>query len=170
MLAAKASIAWSGSRCALGRGEMTVRPQAAQAQILAALARIRAILDEVGAEAQRTATQQARLAAWHARRGEAHAARSQRQAAAVQQLRLADLDAALDALDLVAVVALDRDPASIPAALPGSPPALPTAAPSRLGRTDGHVIAGSESYESRAGALIGMESLKPSASTAEIDG
>jgi enamine deaminase RidA (YjgF/YER057c/UK114 family) len=127
MLAAKASIAWSGSRCALGRGEMTVRPQAAQAQILAALARIRAILDEVGAEAQRTATQQARLAAWHARRGEAHAARSQRQAAAVQQLRLADLDAALDALDLVAVVALDRDPATTPP-LPRTSLALPPVA------------------------------------------
>ena len=146
---------------------MTVR---SQAEILAALARIRAILDEGSADIKRTATQHERLAAWHAKRGEAHAARNQRHAAAVQQLKLADVDAAFDALDLVALAVLDRDPATPLPPLPGSPPALPTVAPSRLGRTDGHVIAGSESYESGAGALIGMESVKPNASTAEIDG
>lgn len=99
-----------------------------QAEILAALARIRSILDEVGADTKRTATQHERLAAWHTKRREAHAARDQRHAAAVQQLRLADLDAALDALDLVAVAVLDRDPATTPPLPPRSPLALPPAA------------------------------------------
>jgi hypothetical protein len=75
-------------------------------------------------ETQRTGTQHERLAAWHTKRREAHAARSQRHAAEVQQLRLADLDAALDALDTVTVAVLDLDPATIPP-LPRSPLALP---------------------------------------------
>jgi hypothetical protein len=108
-------------------GEMMVRSQAAQAQMLAALARIRSILDEVSADTKRTATQHDRLAAWHTKRGEAHAARSQRHAAAVQQLRLADLDAAFDALDTVTVAILDLDPATTPP-LPGGPLGLPIVA------------------------------------------
>jgi hypothetical protein len=109
-------------------GKMTVRSHAAQAEILAALARILAILDEVSLETQRTVTQHERLAAWHTKRREAHAARSQRHAAAVQQLRLADLDAAFDALDTVTVAVLDLDPATIPPPLPRSPLALPAGA------------------------------------------
>lgn len=91
---------------------MTVRSQAAADQILSALARVRSILDEVSAQIQRTATAHERLAAWHARRGETDAVRSERQAAAVQQLRLADLDAAFDALDKAAFAALDLAPAT----------------------------------------------------------
>jgi hypothetical protein len=104
---------------------MTVRSHSAQAQILAALARIRAILDEVSADTKRTATEHERLAAWHTKQGEAHAARSQRHAGAVQQLRLADLDAAFDALDTLSVAVLGLDPATTPP-LPQSPLALPT--------------------------------------------
>ena len=88
-----------------------------QAEILAALARIRSILDEVSADTKRTATQHERLAAWHTKRGEAHAARNQRHAAAVQQLKLADLDGAFDALDLVALAVVDLDPAASPSPL-----------------------------------------------------
>lgn len=88
-----------------------------QAEILAALARIRSILDEVSADTKRTATQHERLAAWHTKRGEAHAARDQRRAAAVQQLKLADLDGAFDALDLVALAVVDLDPAASPSPL-----------------------------------------------------
>lgn len=144
---------------------MTVR---SQAEILAALARIRSILDEVSADTKRTATQHERLAAWHTKRGEAHAARNQRHAGAVQQLKLADLDAAFEALDLVALAVLDRDPATPPPPLPGSPPALPTVA-FVMAATNEHVIAGSESHESKAGALNGIESVKRNAPTAEID-
>lgn len=145
---------------------MTVR---SQAEVLAALARIRSILDEVSADTKRTATQHERLAAWHTKRGEAHAARNQRHAGAVQQLKLADLDAAFDALDLVALAVLDRDPATTPPPpLPGSPPALPTV-PFVTAATNGHVIASSESHEGKAGALNGTESVKRDAPTAEID-
>jgi hypothetical protein len=98
---------------------MTVRSQAARKQILPTLARVRSILDELSAEIQRTATEHELLADWHTKRGEAHAARSQRRAAAVQHLRLADLEAAFDALDKVAFAALDLDPANSP------PPQLP---------------------------------------------
>jgi hypothetical protein len=104
---------------------MTVR---SQAEILAALARIRSILDEVNADTKHTATQHERLAAWHTKRGEAHAARNQRHAAAVQQLKLADLDAAFDALDLVALAVLDLDSATTPPPPPRSPLALPPVA------------------------------------------
>jgi hypothetical protein len=119
-LAVKASIAWSRPAVCSG-GDMTVR---SHAEILAALARIRSILDEVSADTKRTATQHERLAAWHTKRGEAHAARNQRHAATVQQLKLADVAAAFDALDLVAVAVRDLDPANTPA-LPRSPQALP---------------------------------------------
>jgi hypothetical protein len=138
-----------------------------QAEILAALARIRSILDEVSADTRRTATEHERLAAWHTKRGEAHAARNQRHAGAVQQLKLADLDAALDALDLVALAVVDRDPATAPL-LPGSPLALPTTA-FVMAATNGQVIASSESHESRVGALNGIESIKRNAPSAEID-
>jgi uncharacterized protein YegP (UPF0339 family) len=139
-----------------------------QAEILAALARIRSILDEVSADTKRTATQHERLAAWHTKRGEAHAARNQRHAGAVQQLKLADLDAAFDALDLVALAVLDRDPATTPVPPLPSPPALPTVA-FVTAATNEHVIASSESHESKAGALNGIESVKRNAPTAEID-
>jgi len=139
-----------------------------QAEILAALARIRSILDEVSADTKRTATQHERLAAWHTKRGEAHAARNQRHAGAVQQLKLADLDAAFEALDLVALAVVDLDPATTPPPLPGSPPALPTVAFVRA-TTNGQVIASSERHESKAGALNGIESVKRNAPTAEID-
>jgi uncharacterized protein YegP (UPF0339 family) len=138
-----------------------------QAEILAALVRIRSILDEVSADTKRTATQHEQLAAWHTKRGEAHAARNQRQAAAVQQLRLADLDAAFDALDVVALAVVDRDPATTPP-LPGSPPALPTVA-LVTAAMNGQVIGSSESHESKVGALNGIESVKRNAPTAEID-
>jgi hypothetical protein len=85
------------------------RSQAIGEQILAALGRVRSILDEVTVETQRTATEHESLAAWHAKRGEANAARSERQAAAVLNLRLADLDAAIQALDRVAFAALDLE-------------------------------------------------------------
>jgi uncharacterized membrane protein YqiK len=93
---------------------MTVGSKAVREQILPALARVRSILDEVSVEAQRTATEHDLLAAWHAKRGDANAARLERQAAAVHQLRLADLDAAFDALDRAAFAALDLDPQASP--------------------------------------------------------
>lgn len=61
-------------------------------------------------ETRRTATEHDLLAAWHAKRGEVDAARAERHAAAVQRLRLAELDAAFDALDKAAFAALDLDP------------------------------------------------------------
>jgi hypothetical protein len=90
-------------------GDVMARSQTGE-QILAALGRIRSILDEVSVETQRTATEHDSLAAWHAKRGEANAARSERQASAVLQLRLADLDAALQALDRVSLAAMDLEP------------------------------------------------------------
>ena len=125
---------------------MTVR---SQAEILAALERIRSILDEVRADTQRTAAQHERLAAWHTKRGEAHAARHQRHAAAVQQLRLADVEAAFVALDAVTLAALDRDPVT-PPPLHGSPPALPTVA-QVMAATNGQVIESSQNLAGQGG-------------------
>jgi hypothetical protein len=89
---------------------MTVRSRAASEQILPALARVRSILDEVTAQARRAATEHDQLAAWYAKRGEPNAAQVERQAAAVHRLRLADLDAAFDALDKAAFATLDLEP------------------------------------------------------------
>jgi hypothetical protein len=84
--------------------------QAVQDQIMPALARVRSALDDVRGETQQTAAEHELMAAWHARRGEVDAERMEHRAGAVQQQRLADLDAAFEALDRAVFAALDLDP------------------------------------------------------------
>lgn len=88
-----------------------MRSQTVKDQLLPALARLRPVLGEVCAQAQRTATEHEQMAAWHAKRGDHAAAGMERRAAAVQRQRLADLEAAFQALEraVSAALALDAD-------------------------------------------------------------
>ncbi len=74
-----------------------------------ALARVRPVLGEVRVQAERTATEHEQMAAWYTRHGDHAAAGVERRAAAVQRQRLADLDAAFQALEEAVSAALNLD-------------------------------------------------------------
>jgi hypothetical protein len=86
-----------------------VRAQTVKDQILPALARLRPVLGEVCVQAERTATEHQQMAAWYAKRGDHAAAGMERRAAAVHRQRLADLDAAFQALEEAVSAALNLD-------------------------------------------------------------
>jgi phage terminase Nu1 subunit (DNA packaging protein) len=86
-----------------------VRSQTVQDQILPALARLRPVLSEVRVQTERTATEHEQMAAWYAKHGNHAAAGMERRAAAVQRQRLADLDAAFQALEEAVSAALNLD-------------------------------------------------------------
>jgi hypothetical protein len=81
-----------------------------QDQIRRALGLVRSALQEVRVESQRTAAEHDRLAAWYAKHHDQAAAWMERRAATMQRLRLADLDAALQALEEAVSATLDQDP------------------------------------------------------------
>jgi hypothetical protein len=88
---------------------IAVRSQTVEDQILPALARVRPVLGEVCVQAERTATEHEQMAAWYAKHGDHAAAGMERRAAAVQRQRLADLDAAFQALEEAVSAALNLD-------------------------------------------------------------
>jgi hypothetical protein len=74
-----------------------------------ALARVRPVLSEVRVHAERTATEHEQMAAWYAKHGDHATAVMERRAAAVHRQRLADLDAAFQALENAVSAALNLD-------------------------------------------------------------
>ena len=87
-----------------------MRSQAMEAKIARILARVRSALHDVRVETQRTAAEHEQTAAWYAEQGDEAAAWMERRTATVQRQRLADLDAALEALEDAVSAALDLDP------------------------------------------------------------
>jgi hypothetical protein len=84
--------------------------QAQQDEIILTLAGVRAALHGVRVEIQRTAAQHEQLADWYVKQGDEAAAWVERRAAAVQRQRLADLNAAFQALEEAVSAAIDLDP------------------------------------------------------------
>lgn len=72
------------------------------------LGRVRSALRHVGMKTQRTAAEHERMAAWYAEHGDESAAQRERHAAVSQQQLLADLAAAVQALEGTVSGALDR--------------------------------------------------------------
>jgi hypothetical protein len=89
---------------------MLTGSQAEQDEIVRTFARVRSALHGVRVKTQRTAAEHERLAGWYVEQGDEVAARMEGRVAAAQRQRLADLDAALDALDAAVSTALDQDP------------------------------------------------------------
>lgn len=80
-----------------------------QDQIRPALGLVRSALQEVRVQIQRTAVEHDQMAAWYAKHHDQAAAWMERRAAAMQRGRLADLDAALQALEEAVSDAFDQD-------------------------------------------------------------
>lgn len=100
----------SRGRAGRAPGEaIALRSQTVEDQIMPALARVRPVLGEVRVQAERTATEHEQMAAWYTRHGDHAAAGVERRAAAVQRQRLADLDAAFQALEEAVSAALNLD-------------------------------------------------------------
>jgi hypothetical protein len=74
------------------------------------LAHVRSASHDVRVQTQPTAAEHERIAAWYAEHADEAAAWMQRRAATVQRQRLADVDAARQALEDAASAALDLDP------------------------------------------------------------
>ncbi len=80
-----------------------------QDQIRQALGLVRSALQEVRVQIQRTAVEHDRMAAWYAKHHDQAAAWMERRSATMQRQRLADLDAALQALEEAVSDAFDQD-------------------------------------------------------------
>jgi small-conductance mechanosensitive channel len=89
---------------------MLMRSEAMEAEIARVLADVRSALHDVRVATQRTAAEHEQMAAWYADHGDEGAAWTERRTATAQRQRLADLDAALDALEDAVSAALDLDP------------------------------------------------------------
>ena len=84
-----------------------MRSQAMADEIIPALTRLRFVLEEIRLETLQTAADHEHLAAWYAKHRDLAAAHMERTTAAARRQRLADLDAAFEALEQALSAALE---------------------------------------------------------------